>query len=493
MKYWFGVLIAVAVVVVRLLIPHAAGLSFDSYAHVMQAEHIASTGVPLLSYELSGTSTRALFSPVYDYGLAFTGIFFGMETGARIIAAVLAGLLVLGVFVFVVVGTKNGVAATLAALAAAVVPEFWADVASASSINLGVVLGLWWLICFLQLEKKVWRVAFLVLLVLGALTSAMMLVFVVALLAYLALAEMARVQRPRGEHEFVFFALLFVSWLFIVALKDVFVVHGFGAIWQNTPALLQNAYFVDVRVLDAVVAVGVLPFLGGMYVLYRHLFAEHERAVYLLMGLVVTTGVLSWTKLVTPEIGLRVLSVGLVALFGFAVRDVIRFVSTTRFAWVKQSTPWLIAAVLLVGGIAAADEVKDANAQAVSSAERAAAEWLRAATPDDSVVAGAWSDGFLISALAGRTPVANGQFLLQPESAERVGDLQTLFTAPFTSEAVTVLGKYDADFVLWSRAGRRQVGRAYPAFDIDTACFPRLFEQSGVIVYGVACGVESGS
>lgn len=487
MKYWLGAVIALVVVVVRLALPHPEGLSFDSYAHVLQAEHILSTGLPAFEYALSEASTRALFSPVYDYGLGLAGGVVGVVVAARVISAVLAGLLVLGVFSFVVLAAKNRVAAVFAALAAAVVPVFWLDIVSASSVSAGVVLGLWWLVCFLQIEKKWWRVLFLVLLVVGSLTSAVMLVFVLALLAYLALAEMARIARPRGEHEFVFFAALFVTWLFIVVLKDVFVVHGLRAVWQNVPVLLQNAYFADIRVLDAVIAVGVLPFLGGMYVLYRHLFAERERAVYLLMGLVLVAGGLTWVRLVPPETGLRLLAVGLVGLFGFAVRDVLNFVGTTRFAWVRQGALVLMVLLVLSGSFATAGEVRDARSRAVAAGELAARDWMRSRLPGNAVIAGAWSDGFFIAS-AGLLPVMNGQFLLQPLSEGRVEDLKVLFTTPFTSEAVRILQKYDADVVLWSRGGRRFAQRAHPAFVDDSVCFPRLFEQDGVEVYGVACG-----
>ena len=490
MNKWLGVIIACVVIILRLATTHNEGLTVESYAHVNQAVHIQATGFPLLTYTLSGTTTRALFSPVYDYLLAITGSIFGNTHAIHLIGAFIAGLLVLGVFTFILHSTKNSTAAVLASLAAALIPIGWSDILTASSANLGILIGLWILICFLHIDNNIWRIFFLILLVLGVLTSSVILLFLLGLVAYLALAEMARINRPHGEHEFVFFGLLFLLWVYIVLYKDVFVLHGWQAIWQNTPTLLRNSYFSDLHTLDVIVSIGIFPFIGGMYVMYRHLFVEHERPVYFIMSLVLSTGILTWAQIVTPTIGLRVLSIGLVVLFGFAARDILHYLRTTKLGLLRHGVPLVAVLLLLVSSIPATDEVHDAKTNTVTPDELAAMHWIRENTPEHAVIAASWTEGILLSSQTGRTPIMNDQFLLQPESTTRIEDIHTILAAPFQSDVIDALNKYNADFVLWTEVSRAITGRDSPIFATDLICFTPLFTKGSVIVYGIACGLE---
>ncbi|HSU72770.1 MAG TPA: hypothetical protein VLJ21_02895 [Candidatus Binatia bacterium] len=491
---WIALGLALAVFIVRMAL--ALGTSAfsvdDSYFHLRQAEHIQQTGAPLFDDPLSFGGRTTLFAPAYDYALAGVGFIFGIPLAAKVLTNLSAAVLVVLVYAFAQETTRDWRASLIAALAAGLVPVLWQGLVSASAPSLSIVFGLAMLLCFLRLDLPQRRGTFLALIIAGSIITPSFTLFILGLLVYLLLAVMADVQRPRGEHELVFFSVLFALWSALLFFKRLFVAHGLAVFWQNIPTSILAAYFSHISVLDAVAAVGVVPFVAGMYVMYRHLFKEQERSVYLVMGLVLATGLLVWLRLLRPEFGLEVLGIALVLLFAFALARLLRYVDRTKFT---RWSPWIAALagvlVLVLSGISSFHEGQAASANALTIEERDALDWLRTDTASDSVVLATLEEGHAIEERAQRGTIADTNFLLKDDAAIRIEDIHRAFTSPFDSDIVTVMERYGARYVLWTSRTRVFAGTNEPLFARNTDCFPAIFTSGTITIYERRCGVRA--
>ncbi len=471
-----------------LLVSQATGFAVDtSYFHLRQATAILQTGFPILNDPLSYGGSTNLVSPFIDYIIAGIGFFTGVELAAQIITQLAASLLVLLVFLYAESTIKDFRASLLAALATAFIPAIWHELNSISAVLPSIALGFLLFLCFARISERKWRIGFFITLVAAGLMSPLLIIFVTGLLVYLGLAIMTQIKRPNGEHELIFFATLFTVWLMLVLFKRAFVEYGFSAIWQNVPSSVVSSSFSQLTVFDSVIAIGIIPFIGGMYVLYRHLFKDHQRGVYLMMGLALATGGLVWSRLVAPSIGLLILGIAMVILFSYALRDLFVYVSKTRFAWIRNVVLISATILVLVSAIPARDEGNDSLNGLEPEVQRML-RWIAENSPPETTVLAPLEEGFAVSTFAHRKNVADVMFLLKPSA--HVQDITRIYQTPFESEAARLLSEYDVSVILWDVRARKIAGRETPAFASDELCFTPLHYEGSVIAYGVACALE---
>jgi hypothetical protein len=489
--WWLAIGLAVAIFALRMtLVSGVPGFNVDdSYFHIRDAAHIRSTGLPLFDDALSYGGSKNAVAPAFDYLLATIPA--SIPTAAHLLTSALTAGLVMLVFALVLKASKDARAALTAALAAGFVPALWQHAFSISSSLFIAVIGFALLLCFLRSEERGWRIAFLCLTVLGTTLAPGVIVFALGLLVYLVLTAMAGVKRPRGEHELILFATLFSLWITLVLFKEVFTTHGFAVFWLNTPATVLATYFSSITVLDAVAAVGIIPFVAGMYLMYRHLFTERQRPVYLVMGLALAIGALVWARLITPSFGLELLGIALVVLFGIALAQLLRFIDKTKLPRLAPlGVAGAMVLVLLLSAIPALNEFRSAERHTLSLTEADALDWLRTHTAPDAVVLGSLDEGHLITALAQRANVADTGFLLKPHAAARVNDITIAYQAPFESDIVRTLAKYRVTYLVWTDQSHLATGLDQPTFAHDSECFPSVFSTPDATIYEARCKLE---
>jgi hypothetical protein len=484
--------IAILVFIIRLVMAFSTPeFAFDdSYFHLRQAENIQQTGLPLFDDDLSYGGRSNLFAPAYHYLLAGMGFLFGLNNAAKILPNLLAALIPLIVFLFSWHSTQNYRSALLATFASGFIPVVWKDLASVSPDLISVVLGFVLIYFFMRSNNRKWRAAFVLCLAISAILRPITLVFILGLLIYLGIAVMAGVKRLRGEHEIIFFSLLFSIWLYFVFFKTALVRHGFYALWQNTPALILEQYFNSITVIEAVTAVGVVPFIAGVYIMYKHLFRERNRDVYLLMGVAFSTGAMVWARLVDPISGLQILGITLVLLFAIAITDLFKFIDSTKFPVAfNVASVVVLAGLVALSGIPALNQGQIATSNAVNIDEAKAFSWIKTNTDNSAVVLGVLEEGHAITYLSERGNVLDTNYILRGDAPSRIRDVQSALTAPFESESVRLMNEYGATHVLWTDGARELTGKQLPSFSSDEKCFPEVFSSGQVRVYELVCGL----
>ena len=133
---------------------------------------------------------------------------------------------------------------------------------------------------------------------------------------------------------------------------------------------------------------------------------------------------------------------------------------------------------------------KTAVDNSLTLSERDSLLWIKKNTENTSVIAATISEGHAITAISNRANIADTNFLLKTDAAERLGDINTIITSPFESEIVPLLQRYDSEYILWTDRARELSGKDLPSFEMDEDCFPVAYTSDSVIVYRVECELE---
>lgn len=482
-KSWVWVFcLALLVLGLRLFIAlQAPTLSSDeAYFNYRQAEHVRSTGLPLVSDPLSYGGRTIVLSPVFHYLVAGVALLVPLELAAKIVPNVLATFLVIIIYGIALYLTRNFWIAVFAAFLSAFVPVWFGHtINTLSPVTLALPLFFLLLYALLRIHKPFWRATYLCGLVVLAFTHPLVLLFAIGLLCYLVLLVVEQLKQKRVELEVVLFSIFFVLWSQFLLYKKPILAHGVGVVWQNTPPLLLTQYFAGMTILGAVYQIGILPALYGVFIVYKYLFREKHQQIYLFVAFVAATGLLLWFRLIPLILGLQLIGLLLVVLFAYWLRFFLAAIKKTRFQRLKPffAFGFFIAFVgsSIIPSFLIAHDLQD---QAVSDEELAVFDWLREKTNEQSVIAAPLEYGNLITALAKRKNVIDANFLLQKDAKQRLENIHRLYKTPFEFEAIEIMDAYGADYVL--------VPPEYAGalnFASESGCFGTAYEAGGFVVY----------
>lgn len=457
----------------------------ESYFVLRQVESIRETGVPLFEDRLSYGGRSQVFLPLYYYLLAGASFLFSPLIAFKVVPSILASTLVIVTYFVCRDLTKNREASLFAALLSAFVPVFVTETTNTlSNATLSVPLAFLVLHLFQLLSKDQRSVPWLLISLL-ALSLLDMSIFLVigGLLFYLLLLRMERMEVSRAEAEIVLFATFFVMWLTLALFKRVLLVHGPTVVWQNIPPLLLDESFLHFNLLEAVSLIGLLPFIMGLYAGYAHIVMERKRVMFLFLGFALATFTLLGMRLIPLATGLVYLGITLVFLAGQGYKMLLVTIARSKFepygGWLRAS---MLILVVLTAVLPSASHALDKYSGTPSPEELAALAWLRENTPEDAVVLATLEEGHYITSLARRRNVMDGNFILVKDAADRLEDIETVFTTNSQTDAIRLLGKYGAEYVYLARARGRYGTASLPTQ--DERCLVQVYPANGSVTRG---------
>ncbi|MFH1133888.1 MAG: hypothetical protein V1735_05320 [Nanoarchaeota archaeon] len=477
---WILAGIFLAVLCLRLVLAFRTPyFEFDSYGALRQVTAIEETWRPLRIDNLGYGGRELSPQPFYDYILAFGKK--ATPLALKILPNLFISLLVIIAFVTARRVTKNDEAALIAAFAAGFVPMvFQTTIYSLSPLALATPLLFLCLYFFIDIDKEHALINYLLCFLILALISPLVFVLVIGLLLYLFIAKLERFPTGRAEVEVALFSTFFSLWLQFVIHKKPILHHGLNMIWQNVPKSLLGEMFFNLSFLDSINRIGLLPFLCGLFIVYRYLFKEKNRVMHLFISLALSLGVLLTLKLMPLMIGLCILGVLLTLLFAVFLDQFFGFIEKTKVRqyhllfFIGIISLFIISSVLpallladrqLAGSVPGPDEI-------------AAMSWLKANAK--GAVAAPLNSGFLIEAVAERPTIADRDFLMAPDVQQRLSDIDKTFTTPHKTDALALLEKYGASYLY---APPDMVLK-----DTITAsdCFQLVFDR-GAMIYKATC------
>lgn len=463
---------------------------YEAYFNVRQVENIRNTGLPLFVDDLSFGGRTTFFMPLYYYVLAFFTFFIPTLMVLKIIPNIFASCLVFVVFLISLEVTKNRDASVFAAFVSGFIPIFiYKTLNSVSIYSISIPLMFFLLYCLLKIKHK----RFIPLFILGLLALTFIhptsLLLVIGLIFYVVFALLENLRYSRAEVELTIFSLLFVVWLSLLIFKKPLLFHGPSVIWQNTPSMILSEYFSQLDLVEAVYKIGVIPFIFGIYVIYRYIFREKRKAIYLFMSFALAVLLMLSLRLIQLDIGLMFLGVLLTILFSQFYKLFFVYFDKTRFFKMKRLVVFVFFLVFVFSSVLpSVFYAQRALSEAPSHRTIRALDWLKRNTYEDSVVLATPQEGFIINAVANRKNVLDQNFLLVKDINQRFVDVNRTFTTPYEIEAIRLLNKYDVDYILFSHEARSYYNVERLRYVDDKNCFELIHTMPPI--YKSLCRIE---
>ncbi|MBD3361490.1 hypothetical protein GF358_01730 [Candidatus Woesearchaeota archaeon] len=456
--------------------------SDDAYFNLRQIEHIKETKLPLFNDDLSYGANQFIFSPVFHYIVAFFTLFMPVNIAAKLIPNIFSASTVFFAYLIANKLTKSRGIGIFIAFFSGFVPIFFADLNNISVYSLVFPLILLLVYLFMNIKSNLyWYILVLVFL---SFLHPFVLVFCLGLLVYQVLLIMGNVRQKGAELEISLFSVFFVLWAQFILYKKLFLFHGYSVIWQNIPASLLSEHFSSINALEAIYMVGVIPLIYGIYLIFRYLFKENRKDVYLFISFALVIGFLLWLRLIEFRIGLMFLGLVLVLLFAQYFKLFVLYIKQTRASSFLPLFVCFLICVFIVSSVVPSWALADyAVDRYISEEEIDALRWIRDKTDKNAVVVAPVREGNLITAIAKRKNVVDSYFFLHNDVEQRLKDVEKIFISSFEIEVVDLMNKYDADYIYLSSEARRTFNINFLDYFSSGKCFEKVYGNDEVSIY----------
>ncbi|MBI4149440.1 hypothetical protein HY491_03250 [Candidatus Woesearchaeota archaeon] len=467
----------------------AEGFSDDhAYAVLRQVEHISETG-RLIGYdELSYGGRERVTAPLFPYLLAAFNLFLPLELVAKIVPNLLAAALSIIMFYLAKQISGSLKIMALSAIVVGSIPIFVAKTVNAVSVYTLVLPLIFFMIyCLLRMEQRRFIGYFMIAAFALALTSPAGFVVVLGLIFYLILVRLEKLDLTRQETELILFIVVLMAATEFIIYRKALALHSYAVIWQNVPFALLAEYFPGINLLQAIYQIGIIPFLGGVYIIHRRLASKKGKFAYLMMSFALAVGMLLWFSLIQLEAGLLLLGSILAALCIEFFSAFMRYLERTKVDAYKD---WVLAGlgiiVIITSGMPALAFAGEELEQAPSRGEIAALEFL--GTQPQGVVLATVREGNRIASIARKKNVIDDDFLLVRDSRDRIQDTRFVFTTFSETGALELLQKYDVKYIYISPRAKERYGIMKLAY-LNEECFEKIYDAE-VQIYRVRCTLE---
>lgn len=460
--------------------------TYESYFHLRQVDQIRQTGLPLFNDPLSYGGRELRFLPLFHYLAAFFSLFLPLELVGKLLPNVLLSLLPLIVYL---IGRKIEPRSTTGTLLAAFISGLLPILFQPNSftpVSLFIPLLFLTIYGFLSLPKKLY--IYLISFFLLSFTSSAAVLLLMGLGIYLLLSRIEGKIIPQAEVELILTSLFFFLWVQFLFFKKTLLKEGINFIWQNIPSPIFTQYFPQFTIGQAIIAVSIIPFFAGIFVVYRALFQLKNQKSFLLISFVVSTTLVTWFKLIQFKLALAFFGVILAILFASFYRDFTFYIQKTKLhRWVS---PLGLALFLILAATLIPPAIAGAQQQATPrDTEIAAFHWLQENTPAEATVLASLEEGHLVTWYAQRKNVMGDQFTLIPDVEQRFRDLNTLFTSSFLTEAIGLTDKYGINYIVLTPYTQQKYQLIRPKY-YTIGCFERVYNQNETWIYRIRCSLQ---
>ncbi len=449
MRKWPWLLLLVLLLfVIRMFFalktPYLSSDNSYLYARGVEALHDGK----LLWYDELGFGGRTwLRSPLFEALVALASFAMPFGLAVKVIPNIFASLLAIPAFLISHELTRHDYISFATAFLVGIVPVFFANTFNHLT-PLSLALPLFFLLVWLWMVKPLRLRLFLALLFVFAFVSPLAVVFVFAILVYFVLMLIEGAKVEVSEFELGLFAIFFALWAQFLVYKRAILFHGSSVIWQNIPPALLSMFYTNVSLLQAIVQIGAYPLAEGIYALYKT-GGQADRKVMLLLSITLVSGGLLWLKLIDLSTGLMLLGIVLAILLSKWSAMFLQYVRLTK---ISRFAPMLVCASFVLAFITTAWPAwalaQGELERTISQEEVAALSTLGARAGYDATVFAPIGYGHYVEYFGGLKTVSDGFFLLRNRVPERYRDTERALKTFSETEAVGILDKYNATYVV---------------------------------------------
>jgi hypothetical protein len=495
MKKYAEYLILIAIFVIGLCFRSYFSLSSTDYDNsnayfvIRNVESIEQSKLPLYHDEKSYGGRENVLSPGYYYILYLSHKFFPDYITFKFLPNLFACLAIIAMYLIVKKLTKNMQVALFSSFISIFLPVFLKETTDTASVySLVVPLTLFCLYFFIATEKEndisiLWYIIALAALCLISGSAALLVgVFVM----YYLILKVEEIKLSKIKMEMLLFSLFFILWIEFLVYKKALLFHGLYVIWQNIPSEMLMNYFDKVNIFQIIYYVGIIPFILGLYSIYRFSFKIKSEETYIFLSFALVTTLLLIFRLIPFNMGLIFFGICFIIFFGLGYKIMMVYLEKTKFNKYKA---WLVIGILVIlfftsimPSIALLQERTVINNNKLN-----ALYWIKNNTPENSTVLGTIEEGNLITYIAERKNVIDSNFLMVDGVNQRIADLRIIYTSPSVVKATELLNYYSVDYILVDSAKED-----YNIKDLrysESDCLKELYSNN-TKVYQVMCKVD---
>jgi hypothetical protein len=472
----------------RLLLAFSVdNLTYDSYYNVRQVESIKDDGLPLFDDDLSYSGRDIRFLPFFDYFMAFFALFLPVLVVAKLIPNILISLLVVLAYFISFKITKNEKASLVSSLIVGILPIlFQTNKFGIESLFLPLIfLSIY---SFMNIDKKQYMYVYVASFLLLSITSSATILLILGFLIYIVLSFIEYKKINRSEMELILFSVFFYTWMQFIFFKEVLINEGFDFIWQNIPTEIILNYLPRLTILEALVLVGIIPFVTGIYVVYQSLFKSKYRNTLLIISLSVSTTILVWLRVIEFTFSLAFFGVMLAILFSVFFKQILLYLKKTKFS--KCQNYLIILTIILIIPSAVIPSISYAlNQDTPSDIDIEPFLWIEQNTPKQSGITSTLREGHLVTYYSNRRNFMDDEFSLIEDIEVRFNELNDVYTSSFETQALKIFDKYDQNYIILSDNSKEDYN--ITAIDyLGANCFEQVYNNQATI-YKIKCELKT--
>jgi hypothetical protein len=458
----------------------------EAYYNLRQVVNIKQTLLPIIKDNLSYGGKILYLSPLFFYILAGLSFIFKIEFVGKFFPNLFASSIIIIAYLISVELTKNKSTRFLTALMAGFVPIFFTETINSISIYSFVLPVMFFNIyCILKIinKNKDFIIYFIPSLLILRITTPTVIFLIFALLVYLIFLFLEKIKISKIEKEIILFAFFLITWTLFINFKQGFLNNGLAILWFNIPSSILKDYFSNLNVF----LVGIIPFLFGLYTIYKYIFREKDKKIYLLISFAVVISFLMWIRLI--ELNLALIFIGFTMTFLFIksydfLYNIIKNKKLQQIFFISIFLLIIISSVIPSLALAS-NKIK----QAYSQKEISAFIWLRQNTNEEEIILSTLKEGHLIAALSRRKNFIDSNFMFVNNIDQRLEDAYKIYTTISQIQAIELLNKYNINYIYFSKRAKQEYN-IEKLYYIDDFCFKEIFKNDDVQIFKVLCVIE---
>jgi hypothetical protein len=462
----------------------------EAYYNIRQVVYIKQNLIPMIVDELSYGGKILYLPPLFFYILAALSFAFKTEFVGKFFPNLFASSIVVVAYLIAGQFTKNKRAIYLTALMAGFMPIFFSKTLNSISIySFSIPIMFFTIYCMMKITKgnKNYIAFFIPSLLMLRITTPTVIFLIFALLVYLLFIFVEKLKRGKVETELILFSTFLIIWTLFVGFKNAFLNHGLAILWHNIPAEIMMDYFANTNLLLVIYLIGIIPFVFGLYSVYKYIFKEKDKCAYLLISFALVITFFMWLRLIELNLALILIGFVLVLLFPIAYTRLEKLIKSSRVRNIcfTLTLAMVILSSLIPSLTLASSEIKNAYSQD----EIKAMLWLRQNTDTSHTILASLDEGHLISTIGRRKNILDSNFMFVNGIDQRLQDVRSIYTTASQTQAITLLNKYDIHYIIFSKRAKGAYGIQKLQY-LDDKCFRKTFENKEVQIYKSLCIIE---
>lgn len=459
-----------------------------SYQHLRYAKNIAENG-PFSTDYLVFDGRKISFLSMYDNILAFLSLIFDLNMIAKILNELLCAAFILITFIISKEITKNEKASFVAAVSAALIPYFTKNTFNSSvpeTACLFLIMIL--LLLFLKIrQNKKLSSLYVFILVLASSISPLILIFTISLITFYIVSSAYGIRLEKYEKELIIFSLFVSIIIELLFLRETLIASGFSTIWGNIPQKIIGQWFPNLSLTYTAFLLGIATVIIAFRTTYINLVKKNNPSFFIIFGIIMTTFLFLWLRVMKFEIGVLIISVMLPIITSYFFADLEDYLKMTKISDKTNHIIFAIVCIIILTNALPTITSITSSKTVVNKYDIAALEWLKDNTYPQETVFCMPQYGNIVAYFAERKVVANSDFLGIRNIDAIFEDINFVKTSTVKTNVIGILNKYNVSYLVFNRRMDENTFNNRMFYD---KCFEEIYLNKEIRILKLKCTLE---